>query len=334
MSDVPQLLSLITLAQEYRGDIVRQINRRTVLLKVLPIVRGGGSNVSWVAQSSGHLAENYSDGADAANFGSDAQAAATLSWGLYRSPIHVTKLAMDAARTAGTPVGNHPLWAKNIVDSAAALAAGVEEELFDGLGTGTLIAGLGVAIGDTSNTYATIVRGSSAYWQPYVADPGALTDITLNLIRTDLGAIYDASGETPDIAVAPTAVFNRIAALFDANRRWNVVNTARGKVNLDAGYEGIEVDGCMFMKSRDAEANRIHYINTNYVEVQTLPDARVPDEILNATSPDDGFGSVPLDMVFEPLAKNGPSSRGESLVTCQLVVKRPNACGTRLNVNA
>lgn len=334
MSDVPQLLSLITLAQQYRGDIVRQINRRVVLLKLLPIIRGEGKNVSWVAESSGQIAENYSEGADAANFGSDAQASAILSWGLYRAPIHVTKLAMDAARTSGTPVGNQALWARNIVNSAAALAALVEADAFTGAGTGTLLAGLGVAVGDNANTYASIVRGSSAYWQPYVVDPGSLTSPTISLIRADLGHIYDQCGETPDIAVAPTAVFNAVAGLFDANRRWAQVNTARGNIKLDAGYEGIEVDGCMFVKSKDAAANRIHYLNSNYVHFETLPDSRVPNEILEAATPDDGYGSIPLDMVFEPLAKNGPSSRGESLASVQLVVKKPNACGTRLNVAA
>lgn len=332
MGDTPQILSLITLAQEYRGDIVRQINRRVVLLKLLPIIRGSGKNVAWVAESSGHIAENYSEGADASNFGSDAQDAATLSWGLYRAPIHVSKLSMDAARTTSSPMGNQALWARNIVNSAAALAALVEDDAFNGAGTGTLIAGLDTAIGDDTNTYASIVRGSSAYWKPYVVDPGSLTSPTLSLIRADLGSIYDSCGETPDLAIAPTAVFNAVAGLFDANRRWNVVNTARGKVNLDAGYEGIEVDGCMFVKSKDATANQIYYLNSNYVHFETLPDARVPDEVLNATTPDDGYGSVPLDMVFEPLAKNGPSSRGESLATVQLVVERPNACGVRKNV--
>lgn len=332
MTDTPQTLSLITLAQQYRGDIVRQINRRVVLLKVLRILRGEGKNVAWVAESSGQIAENYSEGADAANFGSDAQASATLSWGLYRAPIHVTKLAMDAARTSSTPVGNQALWGRNIVNSAGALAALVEDDAFNGAGTGTLIAGLDVAIGDDTNTYATIVRGSSAYWKPYVVDPGSATAVTLAQLRTDIGTIYDNCGESPDLAIAPTAVFNKIAGLFDPNRRWTTVNTARGQITLDAGYEGIQVDNCMFLKSKDATAGQIYYLNSNYVHFETLPDARVPNEILEAVPVDDGYGSLPLDMMFEPLAKNGPSSRGETLTTVQLVVTKPKACGVRKNV--
>jgi hypothetical protein len=334
MADTPQTLSLVTLAQEYRGDIVKQINRRVVLLKLLPIVRGAGKNVAWVAQSSGHVAENHTDGQTAANFGSDAQVPATLSWGLYRSNVHVTKLAMDAAASTGTPLANRRLWAKNIVDGAAAAAALIEDDSFDGAGTGTLIAGLDVAIGDTTNTYATINRatGGNEYWHPYVVDPGSLTAPTLALLRTDLGTIYDNCGETPDLAVCPTAVFNKIAGLFDANRRWTVVNTARGAVKLDAGYEGIELDGCMFVKSKDATANQIYYINSNYVRFETLPDSEVPLEVLDAVSADDGYGSMPFDMTVHALAEVGPAKRAEVLSTIQLKVEKPNACGVRKNV--
>ncbi len=331
MTDTPQTLALITLAQEYRGDVVRQINRQTVLLKLLPIVRGGGSNVAWVAESSGAVVENYSDGAAAANFGSDAQASAVLQWGLYRANFHVTKLAMDTSATASSPAGNRALWARNQVNAMAALAAAVEEELFNGLGTGTLITGLDLAIGDTTNTYATIVRSSSSFWQPYVVDPGTPTTPTLGLLRKDLGAIYDQCGETPDIAVAPTSVFNAIAGQFDANRRWTQVNTARGTITLDAGYEGIQVDNCMFVKSKDATANQIYYINTNYVDVVTLPDSSVPFDVLDAVQANDGFGSVPLDMKFHPLAEVGPAKRAEVLSNVQLRVRKPNACGVRKN---
>jgi len=334
MADVPQTLALITLAQEYRGDIIRQINRRVTLLKLLRITRGAGQNVAWVAEGDGATAENYSEGADASNFTSDEQDPATLSWGLYRAPFKVTKLAMDAAATSRNPVGNRALLARNMANSAAKLADLVEDDLFNGAGTGTLIAGLDVAIGDTTNTYANIVRGSNAYWQPYVVDPGSATNISIAQIRTDIGQIGENCGESPDIAVCSTGVFNAVANLFDTNRRWNMVNTSRGQIKLDAGYEGIEVDGCMFVKAFKATANQIYYLNSDHAEIQTLPDARVPFEVMDALSADDGYGSVPLDMMFEPLAKTGPLTKGEVLTTVQLKIERPNTCGVRKNVTA
>lgn len=332
MADTPQTLQLITLAQQYRGDIVRQVNRRTTLLKALPIRRGAGKNVAWVAQSTGHVAENYSEGADAANFGSDAQTAATLSWGLYRAPFKVTKLALDASSSSSSPLGNLALWGRNMADSAAALADKIETDLFSGAGTGSLIAGLGVAIGDNANTYAGIDRSTATFWRPTVSDPGSLTAPTLALIRSDIAAIGKKCGETPDLAVCGPDEFNAIASLFDANRRFTIVNTSRGSIKLDAGYEGIEVDGCMFVKAYKAAANTIYYINSNYVHIETLPDANIPEQIMRQVQADDGFGAIPLDMSFEMLAKTGPSNKGETLSTCQLVVEKPNACGVRLNV--
>jgi hypothetical protein len=333
-----QTLDLITLAQQYRGDVVRQINRRTTALKTLRIVDGAGKNVAWVPESSGQQAEAYTEGADTSTFASDAQASATLAWGLYRAPIQVSKLALDAAATSGSPLGNLALWGRNLANSAAALADLVEDEIFNGAGTGSnnLIVGLDAAIGSASNTYAGINRstGGNAYWRPYVVDPGVSTAVTIAQIRGDLGTIFDNSGEVPDLALCPTAVFNAVANLFESNRRWTNVNTSRGAIKLDAGFEGIEVDGCMFIKASQATANQIYYVNSNYVHVEVLPDATVPQEMLEATAADDGFGTVPLGMTFEMLAKTGPSSKGESLCTAQLVVERPNACGMRFNVAA
>lgn len=339
MADVPQTLALLTLAQEYRGGIVRQINRRTTLLRTLPIVRGEGKNVSVVPESSGANAENYSDGADQSNYGSDAQAAGTLAWGLYRGAFRVTKLAQDGAATSRTPAGNQRLLARNLVNGSAALADLIEDDLFNGAGTGTLIAGLDVAIGDDTNVYAGIDRSTSAYWQPYVEDPGSATALTFAQIRTDLGAIYDQCGEVPNMATCSTAVFNTLAGLFDTNRRWvtEVDMPGRGVVKLNSG-EAIDFEGCMFFRSSKATANQIYYLNTDYVRVETLPDARLLamesalQEMGMSVTPNDGFGDVPLDMFYEKLAKTGASSKGVVYSTCQLVVDKPNACGVRKNV--
>lgn len=335
MADTAQTLALITLAQNYRGDIVRQINRRTMLLRLLPIVKGEGKNVAFVPEADGALAENYSDGADAANFGSDAQASATLSWGLYRANFHVTGLAQAAASTSGTPLGNLALWARNQINGAAKLASTVNKDLFSGAGTGTLIAGLDVAIGSTSNTYAGIDRsqGGNAYFRPTVVDPGVLTSPTFALIRDDIRQIYEASGENPDIAVCSPAVFNKVGSLFDATRRQiDNVMTARGKIALDFGFQALEVDGCMFVKDKDATANQIYYLNTNHVRVEYLPPKQPPGVPAQQMSANDGFGAVPLGITYEMLAKLGDSDRAQAKSYVQLVVDRPDACGVRLNV--
>ena len=332
MPDAPQTLSLVVNAQEYRGDVIRQINRRVTLLKLLQIVPGAGKNVAWVAEGSGSVAENHTDGAVAANFGSDSQNDAILSWGLYRANFHITKLAMDASAGASSPEGNRNLWARNQVNASATLADLLEQAMFTGAGTGTTIAGLDVAIGDNSNTYATIDKTADTYWQSTVVDPGALTAPTIAQIRSDIGAIGDASGEAPDVAVCSTAVFNAVANLFDANRRYTMMNTSRGQIMLDAGFEGIEVDGCMFVKAYRATVNRIYYLNTANVHIEYLPDSSMPPEVYNQVVADDGYGFVPFGFSYSMLAKLGPADRAQVLSTMQLVVKKPKSCGMRKNV--
>ena len=78
-------------------QIVGLVNRTSVTAKLLPIKVGTGKNCSWGVKTTGIISENYSEGADAANFGSNAQIAATLNWGSYRGNAHVSGLARRAA---------------------------------------------------------------------------------------------------------------------------------------------------------------------------------------------------------------------------------------------
>lgn len=338
MSDTVTTLSLLTLAQQYRGDIVATVNRTTALLKMIPIKAGEGKNIAWVPEFDGALAENYADGADAANFGSDAQTSAVLSWGLYRGGIHVTNLALDASASSSTPLGNKQRWAESIVQSCGKLASLVNGKCYTGPGTGTEMSGLDVALAD-DNTYAGIDRTDSANakFRATVVDPGVSTAPTLALLRDDIRQVYEACGENPDMAGCAPAVFNKVGGLFDATRR-NVVSTstARGRIELDGGFYVIELDGTMFFKDKDATANKIYYLNSNYVHVEYLPSAE--QRMLMAAGvamvqADDGFGPVPLGFKFEKLAKTGASEKGSVYFTGNIVVKRPNACGVRKNVS-
>jgi hypothetical protein len=338
MADVPQTLALITLAQQYAGDIVRQINRKATALRVIPIVVGEGKNVAWVPESSGSLAAEYAEGADAEDFGSDGQTDAILAWAQQRATSRITGLARAASRTTQTPRGNVSLVMRNVANSAAALASLLNQRVYSGNGAASpkQITGLNTAIGDDSNTYATINRASATYWRPTVIDPGSPTPISFAAIRSDLGRIYDVCGENPDVGLCSTGVFNAIGNLFDSNRRYvQVVNTARGEIKLAAGFEGLEVGGCIFLKDKDATEGTIYYLNTNYVELQVLPDSdepipgMEPGTVLQAN---DGYGALPLGFTYEKLAKTGDSTKYQAKVYAELAVKRPNACGVRKNV--
>lgn len=340
MADSPQTLALITLAQQYAGDIVKQINRQTVALRVIPIVVGEGKNVAFVAEGDGQLAETYLDGADAANFGSDSQKSATLNWSLQRSNFRSTGLARAASRSSNTPEGNIQLWSRGLINSSAALASQINGQMFSGNGAASPkeITGLDSAIGNLTNTYATIDRTVDTYWKPTVTDPGTPEQITFAKIRDDLKKVYEASGQNPDVALCPPGVFNEVVNLFDSTRRYpqvESVNTARGKISLDAGYSGVEVEGCVFLKDKDATAGQIYYLNTNYIELQVLPQGDSvdlfpqPGTMLTAN---DGFGALPLAFDFEMLATNGDSRRAMIKSYLELKIDRPNAFGVRKNV--
>jgi hypothetical protein len=339
MADVPQTLALIVLAQQFAGDIVRQINRKAQTLRMIPIVTGESQNVAWAAESGGQLAMAYSEGADTTDFGSDAQASAILPWASYKSPFRVTGLARAAARTTQTPAGNVQLWARNVVNSTAALASLINADIFAGAAASspTEIEGLALAIGDDSNTYATINRASATYWRPTVIDPGAPDPLSFAKIRDDIRQIYEASGEKPDLAAVSPSVYNSVLGLFDSNRsymqRVDEIQTARGAVKLDSGHSALIVDGCAFYEDKDATSATIHYLNSNHIELQVLPPAEVP-ALLPGTmlSANDGFGELPLMASFEMLATTGDSKKGEARVYTQLAVKKPCAFGVRKNV--
>src|SRR5690349_822593 len=140
MADTLTTVALMILAQEYRRDIVDQMNRRSTTLKMLRIMEGSGKNVSWVPEEDGAIAENYAEGADAANFGGDRQDSAILSWGLYRSNIHVSNLALDVAASTPTPAGNRARWRRELMKGARKLASFLNQKIFSGAGTGTEIA--------------------------------------------------------------------------------------------------------------------------------------------------------------------------------------------------
>lgn len=342
MADTVQTLALLALAQNIRGGLVNQINRQSVLLKLVPFVEGSGQNVAFAPVGSGMVAEMYAEGADASNFGSDAQAKALLPWGMARANFHLSGLAQATAATSGTPEQNIRLWAHNMTRGAAALASLINGQAYTGDGSSPNLTGLDAAIGSISNTYGGIDRSISgnAYFRPNVFAPGSATPLTFDLIRSDLTAIYIACGARPDVALVHPNVLTKLQGLFDPQKLYVVstmeATTARGRVSLDGGVAGVRFDGCLFIEDRDATDGCIYYLNTGHVRMEYLPLdlSTVPglsDEVADVPV-DDGFGLTPLGMRLEMLAKSGDSDKCQMKSYIQLVVDRPNACGKRSNI--
>jgi hypothetical protein len=343
MAIVNQTLALIELATTYGPEIVSQINRRCTALRTLPIVMGRGPNIAWVVKSSGANAEAYAEGADLANTASNAQADAVLSWAQMRGNSSLTGLAESSAATAESPQGNVQLLVENVTDSLAALASLVNQHIFSGNGAGSpaQITGLDTAIGTTGNTYATINRGTSAYWDPYVYDPGTDTAPTQQQIRKDASTIYTNSGEYPDLGIVCPGIFNALLGMFDSRtqmmNRTDVITTARGKIQLSAGFEALIIEGIPWVQDKDATAGSMYYVNTRHtsVVVQQQPQLSgfgfTPGVALVAN---DGFGPVPLMAVVEAMGKVGDSKRYSAKTYLNLRVKKPCACGVRKHVLA
>lgn len=350
MADTPLTTALITVAQNYAGNIVRQINRTAALLYLLsPTFQPGeGPNVAWVAEASGQVAEAFAEGADPTNFGSDGQAPATQPWGRYWAPWHVTGTALAVAATSRTPEGNIRLWARQMENASEALAKQMDTDLFTGAG-GTSgdnksLVGLDLAIGTANNVYAGIDRsvGANAFWVPSLFNAaGPPVALSFTQIRSDMAAIKVASGYRPDVAIVSTNTMNKLAALFDPQRFYVVqtdkVATAVTTLTLDGGMTAIKFDGCTFVEDVFCPDNAIYYLNSRYIRVEYLPAylslAMFPsDEAMALGGLTDGFETIPLGIIMELLAKTGDSQKAYLKLYPQLVVTRPNACGKRLNI--
>lgn len=344
MADIPQTTSLIIIAQNFAGDIVRQINRTATLLKLLaPSFRQGeGKNIALVAEGDGAVAESFAEGADPSNFGSDSQTAATIPFARYWAPFHVTGSAMAASATSRTPAGNIQLWARQMVNAAEKLAKQLDTDLYVGAG-GDALVGLDSAIGSTSNTYATIDRssGSNAFWRPTVSDSASAV-ISFAQIRSDLAAIKNACGYKPDLAMVSPATYNKIAALYDPLKQYvyqtvETVQSAGETITLDGGVGALKFDGCYFVEDSFCPDNKIYYLNSRHVRIEYQPAEAslamgLGDEAMMLGGLTDGFDVIPLNIVMELLAKTGDSQKGYLKCYPQLGVERPNACGVRINI--
>lgn len=339
-----QTVALLVLAQNYAGDIKRQINRKSTLLALLAKNPDEGKNVAWGAQGDGAVAEFFVEGADASNFGTDSQTSAILPWSQARSNFSVSGLARAVARTSRTPEGNIEVIARNMLDGIATLADKLNKALYSGASgqSPEQITGLMEAIGTDNNTYATIDRTNvaKAFWKPYVVDPGAATALTFSQIRTDLAAILVAGGVRPNVALVSPRVFLTLASLFDPQKLYVMQTAGAGMLSsmapeFEGGSGAIKFDNCVFIEDKDATDGTIFYLNTSTVSVQYLPIGEPgpggadesSDVIMN-----DGFDDIPLGVRLEALAKTGDADKIMMKVYPQLRVQRPNQCGVRKNV--
>jgi hypothetical protein len=263
---------LNALGQRVAPTIRRQINRRCTILKLIRIVPGRGKNVAWDVEGSGAYTEDHADGVDVSTFGSDDTLQAVLPWARSRSNFRMTDEAIAAAQSNGDEafIG----YARRQMENAApALASRLNAHMFVGAG-GNQMVGLQTALSDTG-MYAGLSRGANVWWRSNVIDAGG-APLTLDMARRALGVtIFNACGEQPDFAFVDPDTFAYLGNLFQQQRRYTepvrTVNTAnRGEVKLDASIGAIEIDGCIFIKDKDATVGEVTFVNSGAVEAEVL----------------------------------------------------------------
>ena len=333
MADTPQTTSLIKLASLYADELVKGFNRSATAASMLPArVSMNPSGPQWVVLTDGHIAQTHSEGAAIVDFGSDGQKSASLGFGAYESPFHVTDLALTQAAHSRNPAGNAALWARNMLGAGEKLAKKIETDIFSGSGSNSII-GLDSAI-DDSNTYAGLDRSTETYFRSTVKGSGSLTALTKAQVRDDLADIKIASGMRPNLAFCNPKVFNQVVALFDAQRYF--IQPANGGFTSaalgESSVAAVSIDGCVFVEADDgynaANNGTIYYLNSGVVHLEYMPYITVPGfENGTMSQPSLPFG---LDVI--PLAKTNHASRAALRCLVQLVVENPLACGKRTDI--
>jgi len=331
MADVPVTTTTQILSEILAPELALAFNRETRLAQILPVRAASNANgPTWVVNTGGSIARTHGDGAAIVDFNSDVDAKASLSWGNYESPFHVTDAALSDAALSANPRATNDQFARLVSESVATLAKKIETDLFSGSGSNSII-GLDSAL-DNANTYAGIDRASAAYFRASEFGSGSLTTLTKAQIRSDLGVITTASGERPNVAICAPAVFCKVADLFEAQRQFTRIDTGTGVANFgDSGLPTVMIDGCKFVESAGdgylANNNgAIYYLNTNYVHLEVVPYV--------SSAMGQAVPSVVGGIDIKNLATTSHSRKAVSRIRLQLVVTNPLKFGRRVDINA
>lgn len=330
------------LSEQFENEIVRAINRESLLLSVLPTIRGNGKRSAWDVQGDNTAGGSYAEADDVqeAEYGSEAEIPATLGWGLYRTPFRVTGLAQAAAATTDRPSELQEYWLEKMFGAVSRLGQLINIDLYTGVGANKIL-GLYATAGallDTG-TYAGIDRSTNTFWQGnVVGNSGTPRPISFSLMREVVREIFIASGREPDLIVTDPIQWDKYAALFDSNRRYTIdtIRTAAGEIKLSGGHRALEFDGRPVLRDKDHPAGKMSFIDTANVRVKFLPTrANQPSTEAEGTfAIHDDRGRVSgLPCRIEHLGKTGDTTKSFAKVYPQLVNRRCNSSGALIDLS-
>jgi len=336
-----------TLATIFEEQITSQINRASVGLQLLQVGPGEGKNLQWSARFGTDVSSFRADGADLvpADFKNDAKVPANLDYGTYDAPFSMTGKAIAAAMATGNPQELENLFADEMGDAVERLAKGINADLWTGAGAAEQIVGMYSTSGplDTTGVYAGIDRAAQAQWASNeLANGGVPRALTFDLMRDTLDAIYTASGENTDLIVTGPALWSKFSKLFGNERRWQQDVTIRGRrITLQGGHNALEFDGIPVVRDVDHPSTAMSFLATRHIKMCQMPD-RI-SEVNQSMGMIGVQGTPEMDMGpqmtglvarINPLGRNGDSYRFQLILYPQLKVRRCNAQGSLVDLDA
>lgn len=329
------------LASRFEDALVSLMNRSVPLAALLPVTPGQGKNIQWVVRSGTDTGSAIADGADVSTYNSDTKTPATLQWAVYHDAFAITGLAYEAARASGNPAELADLFMEEMGESLQRLAVILGTHLY----TGNAGASPGQIAGlvETTNgalkatgTYAAINKASVTQFQGNeLLNGGILRPLSFQLMHDLDRTIYEASGFKPDLYVCAPVQHERMALLYQAERRYVKEVSVRGQtITLDGGVNVLEWNGRTVLEDRLCPSDKVLGLNTQYVQWKALPSVangfnRAMGNAAPAGTPEMQLGqrSLPFAARIQPLAITGDKFKFALYVYCQAQVKKPNACG-------
>ncbi len=326
------------LSQTFATGFARQYARTTETLKLIPVSRGNGKNLSWDVEFSGATAAAHADGAavGAGELSYDPMVGATIPWGLYRSAFSVSDTEIDAASsTIGVEDAVMDIFGERMEGAFTKLAQLINQDVI--LGTGTDGSGNPNIIGllggstDASGTYAGISRGTYTEWKGNVlANGGVARAITTDLMDQMEANIYTSSRLKPNAIVCTPATRRKYKGLFEQSRR--VVTDGRAPLTYSGGTSEFDYGTAPVVRDADCAAGKMLWLNTGYLDLVQLPHRSMANYIRQmdmALKSSDGGTSTPLPLVavVTPLPKVGDAVLMQVSIKLQLRVRRANAFG-------
>ena len=327
-------LSAISSALSTRFDakLARQWNRMARTISLLDAKPGQGKAVNWDASTSTQTAATFTEGSDvgSSELLIDPKIIMTLPWGLYRNAFGLSTLQLEAAlQSKETADALIDLLDESVYESVAAISSKLNVDLFAGIGSSNELCGLNYSL-LSSGTYAgQSVAGNLV--SNTDANGSVLRALSVDLMDKMEAAIFTASGLRPDFIVTTPAVFRKYKGLFESLRR--VPGDSVDRYDTSVSDDGVYFQGIPVVRDKDCPAGCMYFINRSSVHMAYMPAANFGDAVQfnvrmgmgsNGQDEEQSFG-IPLRIYS--LAKTGSSVKFAIETYCQLVVRRPNACG-------